>query len=193
MGELASSSPRLYFVAAGMSLQKHPDSSLCLHPETWSLPSGSHFQTHQTPLTAWPGFFWRCCRTVLQIWASSPCLCLSFAAVQAVLHTPSLPVQGNDRPSGVTEYMEPNHPHSAHISLFADSLLPVASNYTRKKKMNIPKEGECTCCRIWEESEEENTVLYLPSNGTSFICNTTAAAFCLIRRFILPWTILGLC
>lgn len=56
-GELSSSSPRLHFIAAGMSLQKHSDSSLCLHPETWSLPSGSHFQTHQTPLTAWPGFF----------------------------------------------------------------------------------------------------------------------------------------
>lgn len=34
MGELAFSSPRLYFVVAGMSLQEHPDSSLCLHPET---------------------------------------------------------------------------------------------------------------------------------------------------------------
>ncbi len=62
MGELASSSSRLYFEAAGMSLQKHPESSHCLHPETWSLPSVSHFQTHQTPLTVWPGFFWRCCR-----------------------------------------------------------------------------------------------------------------------------------
>lgn len=34
----------------------------------------------------------------------------------------------------------------------------------------------------------EHAVLYLPSNGTSFICNTTAAAFRLISRFILPWT-----
>ncbi len=38
----------------------------------------------------------------------------------------------------------------------------------------------------------EHAVLYLPSNGTSFICNTTAAAFRLIRRFILPRTVLSL-
>lgn len=109
MGELASFSSRLYFVAAGMSLQKHPDSSLCLHPETWSLSSGSHFQTHQTSLAAWPGFFWRCCREWTVPKRSIITLSLSFICWKCRCicnpgsHTPSLPLQSNARPCGVRD------------------------------------------------------------------------------------------
>lgn len=143
-----------------MSLQKHPDASLCLHPETWSLPSGSHFQTHQTPLTAWPGFLWRCCREETVPNLSIITLSLSFiywkcwCTCSPGRHTRWPPLLRNARPSGVREYIELNYQHSALISLCADSLLPVASDCTRKK-MSIPEEGERTCFRVWEESEEE--------------------------------------
>lgn len=139
MDELASSK-RLCFVAAGRIAQKHPNSSFCLHPETWSLPSGRYFQTHPTSCSVWPGFFWRCCWGGIHwhSWASSSGLCPMFvdvSAAQAVtlhrylwLHCAELPACS--RPC-------------------ADSLLPVASKRTRKK-MNIPEKGEQTSGRkVW--------------------------------------------
>lgn len=125
MGELASVSSRLYFVAAGMSLQKHPGSSFCLQPETWSLSSGSHFQTHQTSLTAWPGFFWRCCREGTVPKRSIITLSLSFICWKCGCicspgsHTPLLPLQRNGRTLfWVRDCIVLTYQHSAHISLY---------------------------------------------------------------------------
>lgn len=141
-----------------MSLQKRPDSSFCLHPETWSLPSGSHFSRHSRHPSRLDldSFEDAAERRRCQIWASSPCLTLSFAAVQPLIQRNYLCRETLD-PSGVREHViELNHQHSAHTGLCADSLLPVASNWKGRKKDEHSWGGRAHMLHeFWEESEEE--------------------------------------
>ena len=179
-----------------MSLQKRPDSSCCLHPETWSLPSGSHFSRHSRHPSRLDldSFEDAAERRWCQIWASSPYLGHSFAAVQPVIRRNNLRRE-NAQPlwsQGARHWAEPPalNAHRPVCWLTASSGLRLKKQekrwtFLRRESAHVALGGK------WG-GVMEHAVLYLPSNGTSFIRNTAAAAFRLISRFILPWPVLGL-